>query len=91
MIYWHFTGIYALLSSFPVLRVGINMTRILKEMEKDLLSILRTNFATVKACIEPIGQDRTAHVFYPIQNKHSESMDREELEEGMVRAGVGQR
>mgnify|MGYP001545014976 CR=1 FL=1 len=55
------------------------------------MSIHGTNLETDKAYIEPIGQDRTAHVFDPIQNKRSESMDREEFEEGMVRAGVGLR
>ena len=54
------------------------------------MSIHRTNLETDKTYIEPIGQDRTAHVFEPIQNKHSESMDQEELEEGMVRAWLGQ-
>ena len=55
------------------------------------MSIHRTNLETDKAYIEPIEQDRAAHVFDPIQNKHSESMEREEQEEGMVRAGARQR
>ena len=55
------------------------------------MSIHRTNLETDKAYIEPTGQDRTAHVFDPIQNKRSESMEREEQEEGMVRARVGKR
>ena len=55
------------------------------------MSIHRTNLETDKAYLEPIGQDGTAHVFDPNQNKRSESMEREEQEEGMVRAGVRQR